>query len=78
VRQVVVLLLVHLLVDDILLGDAQRAARAALVDLGGAAGGLDAGFEGAVGATRGGNIGAFLVFFVGALRLERTLVDEES
>lgn len=65
-RQIVVLLLVHFLVDDILLGDAERATGATFVNLRGATSRLDAGFQTAIGATRCSDIGAFLVFFVGA------------
>jgi hypothetical protein len=54
--QVVVLLLVHLFVDHILLGDTKRSACASLVDLGSTAGGLDSCFETAVTTTRGSNV----------------------
>jgi len=46
--QVVVLLLVHLLVDDVLLRDAQRPPGAFAVDVGRALGGLEARFQTAV------------------------------
>lgn len=57
-RKVVVLLFVHFLVDDILLGDAQGATGALLVDLGSATGRLDACLETAVASTRCSNVGA--------------------
>jgi hypothetical protein len=55
-RQVIVLLLIHLFVDDVLLGDTERSACASLVDLGSTAGRLDSGFETTVTATRGSDI----------------------
>ncbi len=58
VRQIVVLLLVHLLVDDILLGHAQRPTRSSLVDLGRSSRRLDSGFEAAVAASRCRDVGA--------------------
>lgn len=49
--QVIVLLFVHLFVDDVLLSDAQRTAGSPFVDLRGSAGRFDAGFEAAVAAS---------------------------
>lgn len=85
-RQVIVFLFVHLLVDDILLGDAQGTAGALLVDLRSAAGRLNACLEAAVAPTRGSDVGTagcqqglgsrtkddvpLLVLLVGALRLD--------
>lgn len=54
--EVVVLLLVHLLVDDIGLGNAEGAAGAALVDLRGASSRLNAGLERAVTPSRCSNV----------------------
>lgn len=55
--QVIVFLFVHFLVDNILLGDAQSAASALLVDLGSATGRFDASLKTAVASARGSYIG---------------------
>ena len=46
--QIVVFLLVHFLVDDVLLGDAQGATGATLMDLGCPTGGFHSGFEASI------------------------------
>jgi hypothetical protein len=54
--QVVVFFLVHLLIDDILLGDTQGASCTALVDLRSASCRLDTGFQTAITSTRGSDV----------------------
>lgn len=54
--EVIVFFLVHFLVQHIVLGDAQGTAGALLVDLRGTTGGLNAGLETAVAASRRGNV----------------------
>ena len=55
--QVIVLLLVHLLVDNILLGDAQCSSRPLLMDLGSTTGRLYAGLQTAVASPRCSDVG---------------------
>ena len=54
--QVVILLLVHFFVDDVLLGDAEGAAGAALVDFRCSSGRLDSRLETSIAAAGGGNV----------------------
>ena len=56
--KVVILLLVHLLVDDILFGHSQRSTGATLVDLRRSSSRLDAGLQTSIISSRGGNISA--------------------
>ena len=55
-RQVIVLFFVHLFVHNILLGDAQRATGAALVDLRCPSSRLHTGFEASITPSRGGDV----------------------
>ena len=55
--QVIILLFVHLLVDDILLGDTQCTAGTLLVDLRSATGRLNAGLQAAVTSARSSDVG---------------------
>lgn len=73
--QVFLFFLVHLLLSDDVLGDVESFAGALLVDFRGHAGGLDAGFNGAVLTTGGSNVGALLVLFVGTLGLGVSALD---
>lgn len=67
--KVIVLFLVHLLVDNILLGHAERASCATFVDLGSSSSRLNASFQTSVTATRCSNVSSLLVLLVGALSL---------
>lgn len=65
-REVVILLFVHLLIDDILLRHPQRATCASFVDLGCSPRRLDSGLETSIAPPRGSNVGTVmhLVFVV--------------
>lgn len=54
--QVVIFFLIHLLVDNILLGNTKRATSTALVDLTGTSGTLDTSLQAAVTSARSGNV----------------------
>ncbi len=75
-REVVIFLLVHLLLEDDLLSDAEALAGASLVNFAGHARRLYASLEAAVCAARGCYVGSLLIFFMGSLRLFAELVNE--
>ena len=54
--KVVIFFLIHLLIDDILLGNTERATSAALVNLGSATSRLDASLETSVASSRGSDV----------------------
>ena len=64
-----IFLLIHVFVDDILLGDLECAAGSLLVDLGCSASRLDTGLDGAIRSARCSDIRSLLILLVRALSL---------
>lgn len=67
--QVILLLFVHLLLDDNLFGDLEASARSAAVNLRRHSRGLHTSFQATVGTPRSGDVCSLLVLFVGPLSL---------